>query len=181
MADDDKKPVDDKKADDKPKDDLGDAGKKALDAERKARRDAENALKTAEKELADLKADSDSTKSEMDKVLAKIDGLEKRAADAERKALVAEVSQAKKLPAAIAGRLSGTTKEELEADADELIEALGLGEKEEEKEETPSGPGAKPSPLTGPREKLRSGSSNDGDETPDYDKIAEGILSKNKY
>jgi len=167
MPDDDKKPADDKKADDKPKDDLGDAGKKALDAERKARREAENALKAAEKELADLKADSDSTKSEMDKVLSKIDGLEKRAADAERKALVAEVSQAKKLPAAIAGRLTGSTKEELEADADELIEALGLGEKDEEKD--PTSPGAKPSPLTTPREKMRSGASNPEDEPEETD------------
>lgn len=173
--------ADDKSTDEKvdsPKDDLGDAGKKALDQERKARRDAEAALKAAEKELADLRADSDSTKSEMDKVLSKIEGLEKRAADAERKALVAEVSQAKKLPAAIAGRLTGSTKEELEADADELIEALGLGESEEDEDD---GAKPKPSPLTGPKEKLRSGASNDGDETPDYDKIAEGILSKNKY
>lgn len=160
-----------------PKDDLGAAGKKALDAERRARRDAENALAAAEKELADLRADSDSTKSEMEKVLEKIAGLEKRAADAERAALVAEVAQAKKLPAAIAGRLTGSTKEELEADADELISALGFGKTDDE-----DGDGAKPkpSPLSGPKEKLRSGASNDGDETPDYDRIADRILNRNK-
>jgi chromosome segregation ATPase len=177
MPDDDKKPADDKKADDKPKDDLGDAGKKALDAERKARRDAEAALRDAKQEVEKLKADSDTTKSEMDKVLTKLDGLEKRAADAERKALVAEVSQAKKLPAAIAGRLTGSTKDELEADADELIEALGLGKDDKPKDDD----GVKPGPGGRPKEKLRSGASNDGDETPDYEKIAEGILSKNKY
>lgn len=178
MADD---PTPDPKPDPTPKDELGDAGKKALDAERKARRDAENALKAAEHELDKLKADSDSTKSEMDKVLSKIDGLEKRAADAERKALVAEVAQAKKLPAAIAGRLTGTTKEELEADADELIEALGLGGNDGDDE------GAKPktSPLTRPKEKLRSGSSNEGDEseiTPEKgEEIAESIRKSEHF
>lgn len=180
MADDDKKPADDdkKKADDKPKDDLGDAGKKALDTERKARRDADAKLKAAEDELAKLKADSDTNKSEMDKVLEKIAGLETRAADAERKVLVAEVAQAKKLPAAIAGRLTGSTKEELETDADELIEALGLGKDEEEE----PAKGSEEKPYLGrPKEKLRSGASNDGDETPDYEKIADRILDKSKF
>jgi chromosome segregation ATPase len=146
--------------------------KKANDEAAKFRHE----IKAKDDELSKLKAASDSSKSEMDKVTEQIAQLEKRAADAERKALVAEVAQDKKLPAAIANRLTGSTKEELEADADELIEALGLGKNDPK----PDDDEPKPGPFARPKEKLRPGASNDGDEAPDYEKIAEKIASKNK-
>lgn len=62
--------------------------------------------------------------SDMDKVNAKLAELEQKAADADARALRAEVAQAKKLTAAQAKRLQGATREELEADADELLEAF---------------------------------------------------------
>jgi hypothetical protein len=80
--------------------DLGENGKKALAAERAARRDAEKRLKEAEAKLAER----------------------------ERADLVTEVASAKGIDAALAGRLKGSTREELEADADELLELIGSGE-----------------------------------------------------
>lgn len=106
-------PLADPKPDDKP-DDLGDAGKKALAAERDAR-------KAAEKELAKYrKADqdrADADKSEAEKRAA----AEQRAVDAELRATRLEVAHAKGLTPAQAKRLNGATREELEADADEVL------------------------------------------------------------
>lgn len=93
---------------------LGDAGKQALKAERDARR-------AAEKELAKYrKADqdrADADKSEAEKRAA----AEERATAAELRALRLEVAADKGLTPAQAKRLQGGTREELEADADELL------------------------------------------------------------
>jgi hypothetical protein len=106
-------------AGDPPKDDaLGDAGKRALQAERQR-------AETAEKELAKYrkaeqdKADAD--KSELQKAADKAAAAETRAAAAEARALRLEVATAKGLPASYAKRLVGDTREELEADADDLV------------------------------------------------------------
>src|SRR5690349_696993 len=80
-----------------PTDELGEGGKKALEAERAARRDAER----RERELR-----------------ARVTELE--LSEARR-----EVAAAKGLSPAQAKRLVGTTREELEADADELLETFG--------------------------------------------------------
>ena len=72
--------------------DLGDEGQKALDRERRSRRDAERQLKVARQELLER----------------------------ERRDVAAE----RGLPAPLADRLVGATREELEADADALAEAL---------------------------------------------------------
>jgi len=78
MADDDdkKKPP----AKDGGDDDLGDAGKKALDAERSARRDAEKQLKELRDELQGLK---DKDKGDAEKLTDRITAAEKRADDAD--------------------------------------------------------------------------------------------------
>ena len=138
--------------------DLGDAGKKALEEERAARRDAEKQRKELEarlKELEPLAAKAqqleDSKKTETEKLTERAAAAEKRAADAESKALRLEVAAAKGLTQAQAKRLVGTTKEELEADADELLASFGT---------TPSGdsPGGKGSGKgRTPVEKLRPG------------------------
>ncbi|NUS53833.1 MAG: hypothetical protein HOV66_03070 [Streptomycetaceae bacterium] len=102
-------------ADPKPEtDELGDAGKKALAAERDAR-------KAAEKELAKYrKAEQD--RAEADKTEAeKRAAAEQRAVDAELRATRLEVAHDKGLTPAQAKRLVGTTREELEADADEIL------------------------------------------------------------
>lgn len=126
MAD-DPTPDPDKGKDDPPeKPDLGTAGKKALDAERKARRDAEKQAK----ELADrLAAIEDKDKTEAERFAAKVADAEDRAAKAEARAIRLEVAQSKGLTPAQAKRLVGATQEELEADADEILEAFPAGSK----------------------------------------------------
>jgi hypothetical protein len=72
----------------------------------------------------DLKSkadEADKNKSALDKLLEKVSGLEERATKAERQALRADVAQAKGLTPGQAKRLQGATREELEADADELL------------------------------------------------------------
>ncbi len=95
-------------------DQLGDAGKKALAAEREQR-------KAAEKELAKYrKADqdrADADKSEAEKRTA----AEQRAVAAELRATRLEVAHEKGLTPAQAKRLVGDTKEAIEADADEIL------------------------------------------------------------
>lgn len=131
-------PAGDPPVDPKP-DDLGDAGKKALAAERDAR-------KAAEKELAKYrKADLD--RAEADKTEAeRRAAAEQRAVDAEQRATRLEVAHEKGLTPAQAKRLVGTTREELEADADEVLRDFPV---------TPSAPPKKtppaPDPSQGPK------------------------------
>jgi hypothetical protein len=75
---------------------LGEGGIRALQAERNARRDAEKALRKAEERIAGF----------------------------ERADIVREVAAAKGLSPAMAARLQGSTKEELEADADAFVELI---------------------------------------------------------
>lgn len=109
------KPAGDPPADPKPADDqLGDAGKKALAAEREQR-------KAAEKELAKYrKAEQD--KAEADKSEAeKRAAAEQRAAAAELRATRLEVASEKGLTAAQAKYLVGDDREALEKKADEIL------------------------------------------------------------
>lgn len=146
---------------------LGDGGKRALDAERKARR-------TAEKELKELRARvqeiEDGEKSEVEKLQAQVASLTKQADAAQAKADRFEVAAAKGLSLAQARRLVGATKDELEDDADAMRAELGLDKEEEKDEEKPKGEGR-------PKENLRAGASNEEDEEPDAGKIADSLLS----
>jgi hypothetical protein len=125
---------------------LGDAGKKALDAERKARRDAEQALAEVQKKLKDIE---DLGKSEVDKLRDEVAKLAKERDDHATRALRLEIATAKGLTVGQAKRLVGTTKEELEADAEELLADF-----------TPANPGGtetKPTPGSRPKERLLGG------------------------
>ena len=97
---------------------LGDAGKKALDAERRKAREAareRDALATRLKEFEDR------DKSEGEKVAERLTAAETRAAQAEARAARLDVAFEKGLTPAQAKRLVGNTREELEADADEIL------------------------------------------------------------
>jgi hypothetical protein len=102
--------------------DLGDAGKRALDAERKR-------AKAAEKErdalTARLKEVDDRDKTEQQKAADRLQDAEERADKAEKKLLRAEVAAAKGLTPGQARRLQGETQRELEKDADDLLEEFG--------------------------------------------------------
>lgn len=104
-----------------PEDALGDAGKKALEAERK---NARAAAKERDALAARLKEFEDRDKTEQQKLAERAEAAEKRAQELESRALRLEVASEKGLNAAQAKRLVGTTREELEADADELLETF---------------------------------------------------------
>lgn len=101
--------------------DLGDAGKKALDAERRERRAAEKRAADLEARLKDLE---DRDKSETAKAAERAEAAEKAAAAAEARALRLEIAAEKGLTPAQAKRLVGDTREELEADASELLDTF---------------------------------------------------------
>jgi ATP-dependent Clp protease ATP-binding subunit ClpA len=84
------------------------------------------ANKDAADELAKIK---DSQKTEAQKAADRLAALEKKAAEAEAKAIRAEVAAEKGVPVAL---LSGSTREDLEAAADALIAFRG--------EQKPAGP-----------------------------------------
>jgi len=182
--------------DDKGDKPLGDGGERALKAERDARRKAEADLRTAREELAKVQAAEDASKSDIEKLLAKVDGLEGRAVEAERKALIADIAAEKDLTPAQARRLQGTTREELVADAEELVETFGVktrpkpkaegdepatgdaeGEPGDDKPKGKATEDAKPPSVGRPKEKLRGGASPpDTEEAVDHAKLAKSIL-----
>ncbi|WP_432111372.1 hypothetical protein [Streptomyces sp. YPW6] len=130
--------------------DLGDAGKKALAEERRARREAETRLKELEPIAAKAKQLEDAKKSEAEKLTEKLSAAETRAQAAEDRAMRLEVAAKKGLTQAQAKRLVGTTPEELEADADELLASFGGAN------ENPGG-AKKPAGSKKPVEQLRPG------------------------
>lgn len=101
--------------------DLGDAGKKALDAERREKRAAEKRAADLE---ARLKEFEDRDKTESTRAIERAEAAEKAAAAAESRALRLEIAAEKGLTPAQAKRLVGESREELEADADELLETF---------------------------------------------------------
>lgn len=114
---------------------LGEGGQKALKAERDARKAAEKLASDREARIRELE---DATKSEDEKRNERFTNLEKsdrekETAIAERdaKLLRYEVAAAKGLDLKAALRLQGSTKEELEADAEEFAKSFvagGVGE-----------------------------------------------------
>lgn len=120
-------------ADQSATDDLGDAGKKALDTERREKRAAER--RAAELE-ARLKEFEDRDKTESTRAIERAEAAEKAAAAAEARALRLEVASEKGLTSAQAKRLVGESREELEADADELLETFKPASTEEDSHES---------------------------------------------
>lgn len=149
---------------------MGDAGKRALDAERKARAAAERRAREAENKL---KALDDQGKSDLERLRGQVADLTKRAEAAEAKAVRFEVAAAKGLSLAQARRLVGSTKEELEADAEVMRAELGLDKDTEGGKDDEDKGGA---PKGRPKEDLKLGASNEEDEQPDPGKLADSIL-----
>jgi hypothetical protein len=110
---------------------LGDGGKKALQSEREARKAAEKLASEREARIRELE---DAGKSADDKERERVASLEKSdrdketaIADRDAKLLRYEIAAAKGLDLKAALRLQGSTKEELEADADEFSKSFGSG------------------------------------------------------
>lgn len=99
-----------------------DAVKRALDAERAA---AKAAKQEADELRRKVKEHEDAQKTEEQRKDEEAAEAKREAAEANAKLLRFEVAAAKGIPAKHAHRLVGNTKDELEADADELKKSLG--------------------------------------------------------
>lgn len=124
--------------------------------------DTATKLKTVEGErdaaLAKVDDKANEGKSQADQLASQLDDLKQKLADESHARLRAEVVASKGLTPAQAKRLSGSTLEELEADADELLEAF------------PSSPsGGPPSPR--PRQSLSDAASGGSDPQNQEEKV----------
>lgn len=126
----------------------------------------------------------DSDKSEAEKANRRVAEAEAKATAAEARALRVEVALDKGLTLSQARRLVGTTREELETDADELVETFG-GKKADDGKPGDGKPDdgkpaddGKPDPRRRPREQLRSGSVPDSEPEADPEKIADAVLKQ---
>lgn len=88
---------------------------------RKARSDAKAARERAEDLQRQLDELQGSSKSELEKAIERANKADATAAKASVEAIRWQVAAEKGLPAALARRLQGATKAELEADADDLM------------------------------------------------------------
>lgn len=131
------------------------------------------ALKKANKEAETLrhklKEYEDAEKSEQGKLNERVSTAEKRADDAEARALRLEVASEKSLTKAQAKRLVGSTQEELEADADELLETFGVKKSEDDGKESRR-----------PKEKLHSGASAKEEPEQSPDELADAVLKQSR-
>lgn len=133
-------------------------------------------LKAKAEQLDELEAEN---RSDVENATTRAEQAEKRAAAAERRALVLEVATERGLTADQAKRLQGDSRDELEADADELLNLFspaGGDADDENDEDGDEDDGDKPGPRR-PAEKLTPGaSSTDDDDVGDASKIAERAL-----
>lgn len=90
----------------------------------KMRRALAKANKEAEKFRLKVKEFEDASKSEQEKLAESLRQQEQRAETAALSALRYEIALDKGIPKAIASRLQGSTRDEMEADADELMKTL---------------------------------------------------------
>ena len=100
---------------------LGEAGEKALEAFKQRARDAEKRAKELE---ARVQEHEERDKSELEKLTGKLGKAEQAKAEAETRLLRFEVAAEKQVPAEAVDLLTGTTREELEARADKLLELI---------------------------------------------------------
>ncbi len=147
-------------------------------------RDAEaEKVKTVEAERDQLKSEVDVKDPDASKKIAKAekerDDAKAEAAKANLRADRIEIAVEKGLTPAQASRLIGETKEELEADADKLIEDLGIkpGSKTDEDDEDEEGT-VRVSPRSPVRLVTGGDPDNSGDKELDYEKIAAEIGSR---
>lgn len=122
---------------------LGEAGLRALVAEREARKNAEAAQRDLE---AKIKEFEDRDKTEQQKaeeaaarIASDLDATKASLAAAELNLARTQVAYEKGIPAELVPRLRGDTREELEADADALLEIVGKREPEAPRKPKPVG------------------------------------------
>ena len=152
-----------------PQDDPPEPGKGEDEPDWKAEaRKWEKRAKQNSDAAARLQELEDAQKTEQEKLTEKLSATEKRAADAELRAARLEVATEKGLPKSSVKFLTGTTPEELEESADELLSLISPDDDE------PSGPSRRP------RERLKPGASPDTEPEPDSSKLADSILNEGR-
>lgn len=170
-----------------------DAGlKSALEKERQARQALEAQVKkltdAAEAAETAKQAAEDAKKTDVERLSAEVKALNEAAAKKEAADLRLAVAMAKApegMPASkvqsLAKRLTGSTKEELEKDADELLSDFtptkagsAKEEKNEEKEAEATGPFGR---RETPKEELTPGATGKQGEGEDPEKIAKDVLA----
>lgn len=109
----------------------------------------------------ELKKLRDSKQTDEEKVATQLAELKKRADDADLRAVRAEVAQAKGLTPAQAKRLQGASRDELESDAEDLLQSFPAPKEEGDEGKPKGGTGA----ARKPTEKLSAG--NDPTEEPE--------------
>ena len=132
------------------------------------------AYQATKNELASAKGKvrefEDATKTEQEKLTERASELEGRLSTAEANAARFEIALEKGLTKSQAKRLVGSTREELELDADELLADLGVNNDDE-----------KSSPSRRPQERLRPGAAPDAEpEETDPSKLAD-MVQQRKY
>lgn len=146
-------------------DDLGDAGKKAIKAERDARKALEAKVKELEPLATKAKELEDAQKSEVDKLNDRIAELEPSTKEAAR----LRVALRKGLTETQAKRLVGDTEEDLEADADELVAEFAPPEED-----------GTPAPARRPQERLRPGATPSGEPEKSPEELADAVLKRQR-
>lgn len=129
-----------------------------------------------EKAAADLRplADKakeleDAGKTEIERLTEQLAAAQRSATDAEARALRFEVAAENKLTPAQAKWLQGSSREELEANVADLLEAFGAkpsGDAPEPEEKADEEPVRDPNPRRRPQERLRPGAVPDADTEP---------------
>ena len=126
------------------------------------------ALKKANEEAKNLrlklKEFEDRDKTEAERISERLAAAEQRALDADR----LEIALDKGLTKGQAKRLVGSTREELEADADELLADLGVDDD-------------KPSTSRRPKERLKPGASNDAEPQKSPQELAAEVVKARGY
>lgn len=183
---------------------LGEAGKKALEAEREARKELEAKVakltKAAEKAEQDKQASEDAKKDELQKAQESLAELQSKIQAKEAADLRFEIAS-EKVPEgtplakvrSLARRLTGETKEELEKDADEFIADVfpakgsdagkAAGKEGKSKEDEGAGEESYLGPRGTPKEDLVSGATNkpaSHAEADDPDKLAKAVFESTR-
>lgn len=99
-------------------DQLGDAGKRAIDAERKARSAAEKNAKDLQSKLDEIER---ANMSELEKAQQAAQSAQAELTQYQARAMRQQVALSKGIPAALVDRLQGDTEDDLNADADALL------------------------------------------------------------
>lgn len=150
-------------------DDLGGAGKQAIQSEREARKAAERQLREAQKSLKEYE---DRNKTELQKALERAEAAEKQVEKAQFDALRSKVAGAKGVPEL---SLTGSTEEELTQSAEQLLEWRD-SHRAQQVQQTPPPPPRNRAPSSPMG--LRSGASGKENSNPDPKAAAADALRR---